>query len=119
MFLRVVPAADSDAAELADVAAQLQDELRELDIPSVGTLTSDAVPASAKGTAPLFGWLVAQFGTLEGLKAVMAAVAGWTTRTGRTVEVSLGGDTLKISKATPEQQRELIDAWLARHSAGT
>ena len=57
-----------------------------------------------------------QFGTLDGLRAVVAAMRGWTSRTGRTVEVSIGGDVLKVTAVASQQQREIIDAWLARHS---
>jgi hypothetical protein len=59
-----------------------------------------------------------QFGTLDGLRAVLAAVRGWASRTGRTVEVSIGGDALKVTGATSKQQEMIIDAWLARHAPG-
>ena len=75
-------------------------------------------PEGAKGLGGLAGWLVAQFGTLDGLRAVMTAVRGWTSRTGRTVEVSIDGDPLKVTGVTSEQQQLLIDAWLARHAPG-
>ena len=37
----------------------------------------------------------------------------------RVVEVSYGGDTLKLERATREQQEKIIDGWLARHPAGS
>ena len=46
---------------------------------------------------------------------MVAAVRGWTSRTGRTVEVSVGGDALKVTGVTSQQQEKIIDAWLARH----
>jgi hypothetical protein len=61
------------------------------------------------------GWLVAQFGTLDGPRALVAAVRGFALRTGRTVEVTIGGDPIKVTGATSQQQQQLIDAWLARH----
>jgi hypothetical protein len=119
LYLRVVPGHDSDSAELAGLADELQAELLGLDIPSVEPLAADEVPASAKGAAPVFGWLVAQFGTLAGLKAVVAAVTSWAGLAGHSVEISLDGETLKVSRATADQQRELIDAWLSRHAPRT
>lgn len=119
LLLQVLSAQDSDAAELADLAGSLQAELLELDVPSARPLAEADAPASAKGTGQLFGWLVTEFGTLDGLRAVLTAVAAWVTRTGRAVEVSLDGDTLKVTRATAVQQQELIDAWLARHSTGS
>ena len=61
---------------------------------------------------------MAQVGTLDGLRAVVAMVRGWARRTGRTVEVSIGGDVLKVTGVTSQQQGEIIDLWLARHAAG-
>lgn len=116
LLLRVIPNHDSDARELAELAYGLQVQLSDLDISSVEPLSADEAPAFAKGYGPVFGWLVARFGTLDGLKAVVAAVAGWTRLSGHSVEISLDGDTLKVSRATADQQQELIDAWLSRHS---
>jgi hypothetical protein len=118
LILQVLPVADSDAEELADLAGRLCAELLAADAASVAPLTADAAPEGAKGLGTLAGWLVAQFGTLDGLRAAVAAVRGWAARTGRTVEVSIGGDSLKVTGVTSQQQGEIIDAWLARHAAG-
>jgi hypothetical protein len=119
LILQVIPAADSDAEELADLAARLQAELVDVDAVSVIPLPAEAVPEGAKGLGDVAGWLAAQFGTLDGLRAVVASVRGWTARTGRTVEVSIGGDVLKVTGVSPHQQDKIIDDWLARHAAGT
>jgi hypothetical protein len=115
LILHVVPGQDSDAEELADLANQLRAELLEMDVASVAPLTADEAPEGAKGIGQLAGWLVAQLGTLEGLKPLVAAVIRWAARTQRTVEISVDGDTLKVSAATAQQQEEIINAWLARH----
>ena len=119
LVIQVVPIADSDAEELADLAGQLHAELLSVDDASAGPLPAGEVPGGAKGLdGTLIGWLLVQFGTPEGLHAVMAAVRGWTSRTRRTVEVSIDGDALKLTGATSRQQEQIIDAWLARHSLG-
>ena len=118
LIVQVLPVADSDAEELADLAGELHAELLDVDAASVAPLPAGAAPEGAKGLADLAGWLLVQFGTLDGLRAVVASVRGWTSRTGRTVEVSIGGDALKVTGVTSQQQGELIDAWLARHAAG-
>jgi hypothetical protein len=64
------------------------------------------------------GWLVAQFGTLDGLRALVAAVRGFTYRTGRTVDVNIDGDHLVLTRVTSQQQEKIIDSWLARHRPG-
>jgi hypothetical protein len=118
LILQVLPVADSDAEELADLAERLRAELLGVDAASVAPLTAEAAPAGAKGLGALADWLAVQFGTLDGLRAVVAAVRGWTTRTGRVVEVSIGGDALKVTGVTSQQQEKIIDAWLARHASG-
>ena len=118
LIVQVLPVADSDTEELADLAAELHSELLSVDGASVAPLTAGTAPESAKGLGDVAGWLVAQFGTLDGLRAVIAAVRGWASRTGRSVEVSIGGDVLKVTGVTSQQQGELIDAWLARHADG-
>jgi hypothetical protein len=117
LIVQVLPVADSDAEELADLAAELRGELAGVDAASVAPLIADAVPEGAKGLdGTLAGWLVAQFVTLDGLRAVVAAVRGFSLRTGRTVEVSIGGDVLKVTGVTTQEQEKIIDTWLARHA---
>jgi hypothetical protein len=118
LVMQLVPMADSDAEELADLAGQLHAELLDVDDALVGPLPAGAVPEGAKGLGDVAGWLVAQFGTLDGLRALVAAVRGFASRTGRTVEVSIGGDSLKVIGATSQEQEKIIDAWLARHGSG-
>src|ERR1700761_8045640 len=118
LILEVLPAADSDAEELTDLAADLHAELLDIDGTSVAPLPAEAVPEGAKGLGDVAGWLVAQFGTLDGLRAVVTTVHGWVSRTGRSVEVSIDGDVLKVTGVTSHQQGEIIDAWLARHAPG-
>ena len=118
LILQVLPVADSDAEELADLAGELRAELLGVDVAAVAPLTAEEAPEGAKGLGTLAGWLLVRFGNLDGLRAVLAVLRGWASRTGRTVEVSIGGDTLKVTGATSQQQEMIIDAWLARHAPG-
>lgn len=119
LFLQVLPAADSDAEELGDLAGRLRAELLGVDVVAVAPLAAGAAPEGAKGLGTLAGWLAVQFGTPDGLHAVVTAVRGWALRTGSSVEVGIGGDVLKVTGATSRQQEKIIDAWLARHAPGT
>jgi hypothetical protein len=87
-----------------------------LDVQDVHPIVGEAVPTGAKGASAISGWLLVHLGP-EALRAVLARVADWAARNDRTVEVSYGGDTLKVARATPEQQAKIIDGWLAQHSA--
>jgi hypothetical protein len=118
MRVRVRPAPDGDAEELAELTGRLRAELLDLDLGSVDLPADEAVPGQAKGLAALVGWLTVRFGTAEGLRAAVAAVRGWAVRTNRTVEVSVDGDVLKLTGVTSQQQDRVIDGWLARHAPG-
>ena len=118
LVLRVCPSSEDDAGNLADLAGLLRGELLDLDVSAVDRLPEEAVPPGAKGVAAIAGWLAVQLGP-EALRAVLAKVADWVIRNDREVEVSLGGDTLKLSRATRDQQEKIIDGWLARHPAGS
>ena len=113
LILQVLPAADSDAEELADLAGELHAELLGVDEASVVPLIAEAAPDGAKGLG-----LLAQFGTLDGLRAVVVVVRRWASRTGRTVEVSIDGDVLKVTGVTMQQQEKIVDSWIASHAPG-
>lgn len=117
LVLQVRPGPDDDAGELAELAGLLRDELSDLDVAMVECLPDGAVPAGAKGGAAVVGWLAVQLGP-EALRAVLAKVADWADRNDRGVEVTYGGDTLKLIRATRQQQERIVDDWLARHPAG-
>jgi hypothetical protein len=118
LVVQVCPVPEDDAGELAQLAGLLRGELLDLDVAAVDRLPNEAVPPGAKGVAAVAGWLAVQLGP-EALRTVLAKVADWVIRNDRAVEVSYGGDTLKLGRATREQQEKIIDDWLARHPAGS
>jgi hypothetical protein len=118
LVLQVCPAPGDDAGELAELAGLLRGELLDLDVSAVDRLPDEAVPPGAKGVAAIAGWLAVQLGP-EALRVALAKVADWVMRNDRVVEVSYGSDTLKLGRATREQQEKIIDGWLARHPAGS
>ncbi|MCQ4045639.1 hypothetical protein ACFOSC_00170 [Streptantibioticus rubrisoli] len=91
------------------------DELSEFDDASTDTETGEA-PERSKGLGTATGALLARLASIDVLKPLLEAVRAWTTRTGRTVEVSIDGDLLKLTGASQEQQEHVIQAWLARHA---
>src|SRR5262245_15975331 len=108
-----IAASDLDPDEVIESVARLRGELLDLDIDGLDEV-SGAVPSSAKGpgTAVTLG---VRLGAAA-LKAVVAKIRDWVSRNDRSVELTLRNDTIKIVNATPEQQEQLINAWLARHA---
>jgi hypothetical protein len=117
--VRVLPAPGGDVDELAECTGLLRAELMDSDVDSVDLVAGDDVPPQAKGLGGIVGWLAVRFGSAEGVRAVLGAIGGWCSRTNRSVEVSYGGDVLKMTGVTTSQQERIIDAWLARHATSS
>ena len=111
---------DSDAEELAELAQRLRGQLLELDVAAVEPATGGEAPAGAKGVELLaIGGLVVQFAMKsEILKSVVDATAAWLGRQqgGRSVKLTLDGDTLEVTGVSSAEQRRLVDLWVARHA---
>jgi hypothetical protein len=124
-MVRVCPEADSDDEELSELTSRLRAELLrlavdavELAAPEVTFSGADDLSKGVPGLAAAGHWLTVQLGALS-IGAVLTAVSEWATRNNRGVKVAIGSDTLELSRATPEQQEKIINAWLASHSPGS
>jgi hypothetical protein len=118
LVVQVQAAPEDDEDELAGLARRLRALLLDLDVDSVVSLAADADAEGTKGLEALLGGLVVRFGTVDGLRSVLAAVAAWAARTEHSVEVSYGEDRLVVNEATSAQQERLIDDFITRHAPG-
>ena len=112
---------DSDAEELAELTRRLRGQLLELDVDTVEPATGGEAPAGSKGVELLaIGGLVIQFAMKsEVLKSVVDATTAWLGRQqGRSVKLTLDGDTLEVTGVSSDEQRRLVDLWVARHADG-
>jgi hypothetical protein len=112
---------DSDAEELAELTQRLRGQLLELDVDAVEPATGGEPPAGSKSVELLaIGGLVVQFAMKsEILRSVVDATAAWLgSRHGRSVKLTLDGDTLEVSGVSSDEQRRLVDLWVARHADG-
>jgi hypothetical protein len=120
MVVEVDPLPDADAAELADLAGLLRAELLDADIEAVELAREEGAPPGAKAVDALaVGQLVVALSqSLPVLRSVVATVRDWVSlRRVRSVKIQLDGDVLEITQVSGEEQRRLIDAWIARHVA--
>jgi len=118
LIMQVRLAGDGDAEELAELSGRLRAELLDFDVQAVERVPPSDVPEGAKGLPAVAGWLAVHLGGAS-LRDVLAAIADWVIRNNRSVEISSGGDVLKLSRATPEEQRKIIDAWLDKYAPGS
>jgi hypothetical protein len=114
VVVRVEPVEGDDLDNTMELTRRLLAELLDLDVEAVEPLTGGTAPHGAKGSS-LVGMLVVKLGP-AGLKAVYAKLRDWASRNGRSVEVTIDGDTVKVTGATAQQQEQLINTWLARHA---
>ncbi|MFC5379361.1 hypothetical protein [Aquipuribacter nitratireducens] len=107
---------DGDAEELAELVHLLRQDLLDLDVDAVDPVEADSAPEGAKGVTAAAGWLAVQLGPTA-LKALVRRIAAWASPPGRSVEIVLGDDTLKVTGLDDTQQQRLIDEWLERQAA--
>jgi hypothetical protein len=109
---------DTDEREIDTLTARLRQELLELDVESVDPVRAGEAPPDTRGIdlMVLGGLLVTLSKSPELLKMVIASVQSWVAgRQGRSIEVQIEGDTLKVSGVSSDQQRQLIALFVERH----
>lgn len=109
----------ADAAEIEVRTLQLRDELLDLDVDDVQQPSDGRPPVGAKGgDVVLLGALVVTAGR-EAVRAIVQAVGAWLSRNRmQSITVRIGEDTLELSAASKEERLKLVEAFIARHSAG-
>lgn len=117
VLLRADP--ELDAEDAARLSRRLRAELHELDVESVEAGPGGDAPAGAKGTEIVtVGALIVALSASGGVfPSLIATVKDWLERqTGRhRVSVTIDGDTIELDRATLQQQRALVDAYIRRH----
>jgi Effector Associated Constant Component 1 len=108
---------EADAGELDEATLQLRRELLELDVEDVKRPSAGPPPPGTRAVdAGLVGSLVVT-ASRELVGAVVRAVAGWLARRpDRSVKLAIGDDSIEVTDPSAEEQRRLIEAFLARHA---
>ena len=114
LIVQVGPSGDDDG-DAAFAVARLRTELLQLDIDAASPIPSEEVPERAKALSGVVGALAVKLGPAA-LKALLAKIRDWATRNNRSIEVSIAGDSIKITGATSAQQQQLLNVWLAKHA---
>ncbi len=112
----------SDDARLEELALVLRQELLATDVRAVEPYREGGVPEGTRGPglAAIAGVLSVSLAPgLQVLGSVVAVVRDWLRRSGsgRTVKITIDGDTIELSGATDAVQQQLVDAWVRKHAA--
>lgn len=111
----------SDDEHLLQLTMLLRDELEQLDIEKITTPSHASQPEGAK-SGDVFSWglllltLAASGGVLSTL---ITALKSWVLRQNEcSVKIEIDGDVLEIKGVDSEEQRRIIERWLALHPMG-
>ena len=113
---------DTDAEELAQLAARLRAELLDLDVEAVQRPVRGDAPADAKGVGlQAAGELVVRLvASPEVLASIIGGVRSWLGRNrARGVKRILDVDAIDANGVSSAQQDRLIDLWVTRHGTGS
>lgn len=114
LIVQVHADADDERQDLLRLTHNLRKALLDLDVDAVESLAPTDVPDGAKGGGP-----VETLGVKLGVVALRKAIdkiREWISRNGRSIEVTIDGDTIKLTGGTAAQQEQLFDLWIARHA---
>lgn len=115
------PDLDDDRESLGEAVDLLRRELADLDVDAVAPLSSGNVPAGSKAVELLaVGTLLIQAVlTPEVLASIVATAGAWLgRRSGRTIKMTLDGDTLELTGTSSEEQQRMVELWIDRHGSG-
>lgn len=124
MELHVVLETDpgTDPEDVERLGRQLGNELRALDVDDVAAVDGAPPPEGAKSgvVMSLTEWLVTLSGSGGVFVTVIGTVKDWLSRRAgaHKVSVTIDGDTLELSGATPVERAELIETFVRRHQSG-
>lgn len=112
------PEVDPEAAER--VTRRLRSEIVDLNVESVRPGPGAPIPDAAKGTdAVTVGAIIVALSASGGVfTALVETVRDWLERSSARHRVSLtiDGDTIELERASNSERRELIDAYIRRHT---
>jgi hypothetical protein len=107
---------DGDDRKLDMLRIALLEELSILPVNSVEPVTSGQVPANARGLDAIgLGKLLVKAGP-DKTRRVVNAVRDWLPRsTAHSVDLSMDGDSVTLSKTSVPGQERLVDLFIEKH----
>jgi hypothetical protein len=109
----------ADARELDELTEGLSNELRQIEVRSVGRLSEGEAPPGSKGDPFTVGWLLVTLAPIVATKA-FDLLFDWAKRAhGRTIKLTIGQNTIELPGATPKEREKLLNKWLTEVGRGT
>ncbi|MDN3295076.1 hypothetical protein QWM81_13635 [Streptomyces ficellus] len=113
---------EADPDRLHEMTEYLRQDLLQLDVDDVTPLSSGDVPpdARAMGVVEIGALLVSLGQSATVLRQVVVTVHNWWSRCRESrpsMRLTMDGDVLEISEATPDQVANAFELFITRHSA--
>jgi hypothetical protein len=115
------PDPESSPDETDRMSRQLRSQLRDLDVEAVDRIDQDEAPEGAKGDPSTWMAMLVTLSSAGGIfTSVIGVLGNWlSSHTGtHRVSITIDGDSIELDRATIDERRELIDAFVSRHSPG-
>lgn len=114
----------TEPSQVETLALELRQELLELDVDAVETAPAQFAPpgGSRAVDAAALGTLIVTFEqSLPLVRALVDVVQGWLKRTyssNRSVEITIGTHSLRLTGASAEHQDRLVDEFITAVTGG-
>lgn len=109
----------SDDEQTEELTRRLRAELLEIEeVRAVNSVRGSQLPDGAKGDPVTLGTLLVTLAASGGvLTTIVNTVQSWLSRNEKhSVTVEIGGDKLTITGPSSDEQKNLVDHWIARHT---
>jgi hypothetical protein len=109
---------DADPAEFDEATSLLRQELLDLNVDEVKRPSAGSPPPGTRGAETVALGTLLVTASREIVAAAVRVVASWLARRpSRTVKLAIDGDSIELTDVRAEDQRRLLEAFLARHAA--
>jgi hypothetical protein len=111
---------DADAGELEYATSQLRQELLDADVDRVDFAAGEPAPLDARGfDMAALGTLLVVAGR-GAIRPMIQVIESWVVRrSSRSVKITIAGDSLELTNASREEQRRVVESFLARHESAS
>ena len=114
LAIQIEPEEGADATELDQITDQLRSELLDLDVEAVQRVSKGEVPEGARAVdMAILGALLVKLGP-GAIIQVVRGIQSWLTRSriARSAELTINGQSIKVTGVSPAKQEELINVWM-------
>ncbi len=120
VLITLKPDPEAEPDEVERYSRQLFTELNDLDIESLRPVAAAEAPPGSKGAEVFeFGaWIMALSASGGVFTRVVDVVRDWLGRhpSENRISITIDGDVLELSNATPHEQHDIVKAFIRRHS---